>query len=89
MLCPQEWSALCEQFKSGRFRDVLAGFLREVEQGAEIVVMAEPPGCSARTPAPPGPGPLGLMRGKIRIVPDFDETPAELIAAMDGNAAPE
>jgi hypothetical protein len=27
------------------------------------------------------------MRGKIRISPDFDETPAELIAAMEGNAA--
>lgn len=69
------------------FRDGLAGFLREVEQGAEIVVMARNrPVARLVPPALTGRRPLGLMRGRIRIAPDFDDTPADVIAAMEGDA---
>lgn len=68
------------------FREGLAGFLREVEQGAEIVVMARNrPVARLVPPAPMGRRPLGLMRGRIKIAPDFDATPAEVIAAMEGH----
>jgi prevent-host-death family protein len=69
------------------FRDGLAGYLREVEQGAEIVVMARNrPVARLVPPGPTGRRPLGLMRGRIRIAPDFDDTPADVIAAMEGDA---
>ncbi len=71
-------------------REGLAGFLREVEQGAEIMVMARNrPVARLVPPAPSGRRPLGLMRGKIRIAADFDATPAELIAAMEGDGSAE
>jgi prevent-host-death family protein len=67
------------------FREGLAGFLREVEHGAEIVVMARNrPVARLVPPGPAGRRPLGLMRGKIRMAPDFDETPADVIEAMEG-----
>ena len=28
---------------------------------------------------------LGLLKGKIRIAPDFDETPAEVVEAFEGS----
>ena len=68
------------------FREGLAGFLREVEQGAEIVVMARNrPVARLVPPAPVGRRPLGLMRGRIKIAPDFDETPGDVVAAMEGD----
>jgi len=30
--------------------------------------------------------PFGALRGKIRIAPDFDDTPDEIIDAMEGGA---
>ncbi len=30
--------------------------------------------------------PFGVLRGKIRMAPDFDQTPAEGIALMEGGA---
>jgi prevent-host-death family protein len=72
------------------FREGLAGFLREVEQGAEIMVMARNrPVARLVPPAPSGRRPLSLMRGKIRIAADFDATPAEFIAAMEGDGSAE
>jgi prevent-host-death family protein len=72
------------------FREGLAGFLREVEQGAEIMVMARNrPVARLVPPAPSGRRPLGLMRGKIRMADDFDTTPAEIIAAMEGDGSAE
>jgi len=68
------------------FREGLAGFLREVEQGAEIVVMARNrPVARLVRPAPVGRRPLGLMRDRIKIAPDFDETPDAVVAVMEGD----
>lgn len=30
---------------------------------------------------------FGIMRGRIRVPADFDDTPADLIAAMEGDGA--
>jgi antitoxin (DNA-binding transcriptional repressor) of toxin-antitoxin stability system len=35
--------------------------------------------------APIGRRPLGLMRGRIKIAPDFDETPDAVVAVMEGD----
>ena len=34
-----------------------------------------------------GPRRPGLWRGLVRLAPDFDETPAEIVAAFDGEAS--
>ena len=68
-------------------RGNLSGFLRQARQGASFLVMSHdevvaevrPPPELARPPRRPG-----ALRGKIRIAPDFDHTPADLIAAMEG-----
>ncbi|MEA2738991.1 MAG: hypothetical protein QOH05_2298 [Acetobacteraceae bacterium] len=30
--------------------------------------------------------PFGVLQGKIRIAPDFDQTPVEIVEAMEGRA---
>jgi prevent-host-death family protein len=69
------------------FRMNLAGYLRQARQGQEILVTSRgeavarlvPPTSTERKPRRPG----GLA-GKIWIADDFDETPADVIAAMEG-----
>ena len=71
------------------FRENLAGFLRDVEQGAEIVIMSRSkPVARLVPPAPAGRRPLGLMRGRIKVAPDFDATPPDLVDAMEGQGEP-
>jgi antitoxin (DNA-binding transcriptional repressor) of toxin-antitoxin stability system len=69
------------------FRANLADFLRQAQQGHSFLitshdeVLAEigPPPQSARPPRQPG-----ALRGKIRIAPDFDILPPDLLASMEG-----
>jgi antitoxin (DNA-binding transcriptional repressor) of toxin-antitoxin stability system len=69
------------------FRGNLTGFLQEVSRGSTLLitsrdkVLAElrPPSSEARPPRTPG-----VLRGKIRIAPDFDELPPDILAAMEG-----
>ena len=68
-------------------RGNLSGFLRQARQGTSFLVMSHdevvaevrPPSELARPRRRPG-----ALRGKIRVAPDFDSTPADLIAAMEG-----
>jgi prevent-host-death family protein len=68
------------------FRKNLAGYLRQARQGEEILVTSRgeavarliPPASNERKRRQPG----GLA-GKIWIAEDFDETPADIIAAME------
>jgi len=68
-------------------RQNLSGFLRQARQGGEIIVTSRgeevarivPPATLRRRP-------VGLLKGKIHMAPDFDETPADLIAVMEGEA---
>jgi prevent-host-death family protein len=73
------------------FRDLrknLSGFLRQARQGEEIIVTSRgqvvarivPPAELARRP-------IGVLKGQIHMADDFDETPSDLIAAMEGDDA--
>ena len=68
-------------------RGNLTGFLRQARQGASFLVtshdqvLAEirPPSKAERPRRRPG-----ALRGKIRMAPDFDTLPPEVLAAMEG-----
>jgi antitoxin (DNA-binding transcriptional repressor) of toxin-antitoxin stability system len=68
-------------------RENMTGFLRMVRQGASFLitshdrVVAElrPPPQSQLSPRQPG-----ALRGKIRMAPDFDTLPADVLAAIEG-----
>ncbi len=70
------------------FRKNLSGYLRQARQGAEFVVTSRgqevarigPPDLKARQRQ----ALVGMFKGQFRMAPDFDETPADLIAAMEG-----
>ncbi len=70
-------------------RENLADVLRQVEEGAEFVVISRGRQVARISPAPkPARRQLGLMKGRIWMAPDFDETPADIIAAMEGESPP-
>jgi antitoxin (DNA-binding transcriptional repressor) of toxin-antitoxin stability system len=73
----------------GEFRENLAFYLKQAEAGAAFVVLSRnKPVARLVPPARPARRRLGLLRGKIQIAKDFDQTPDALIAAMeDGGAA--
>jgi antitoxin (DNA-binding transcriptional repressor) of toxin-antitoxin stability system len=70
------------------FRGNMTGFLRQAGHGASFLitlhgkVIAEirPPATPERSRRQPG----GL-RGKIKIGPDFDTLPADILAAIEGH----
>ncbi|WP_370455001.1 type II toxin-antitoxin system Phd/YefM family antitoxin [Roseicella aquatilis] len=65
----------------------MAGFLRQARHGASFLitshgqVLAElhPPSQAERPHRQPG-----ALRGRIRMTPDFDALPPEVLAAMEG-----
>ncbi len=69
------------------FRKNLAGYLRQARQGEEIVVTSRGEAVARLVP-PSSPErrqrQLGGLAGKVWIAEDFDETPADIIAAMEG-----
>jgi len=67
-------------------RDDLAAYLKQAEEGTELIVMSRDRAV-ARLGSPPPSGnerKLGLLAGRIWVAPDFDDTPEELIEAMEG-----
>jgi prevent-host-death family protein len=72
------------------FRENLAGYLRKARQGTTIVVTSH--GKPVARVSPPAPLPeqrialVGFFKDQLRMAPDFDETPGELIDAMEGGA---
>lgn len=73
----------------GEFRENLSTLLKEVEQGVELLVMSRKKPVARVIPAAPAAKRrFGLMKGRIWMAPDFDETPADLIAAMEGDEEP-
>ena len=72
------------------FRENLAFYLKQAEEGATFVVLSRnKPVARLVPPARPARRRLGLLRGKIEIAEDFDQTSDALIAAMEdsGEAA--
>ncbi len=74
------------------FRKNLAGYLRQASQGEEIVVTSRGEAVARLVP-PAQPErkrrQLGILTGKIWIAEDFDETPADIIALMEGEGEAE
>ena len=69
-------------------RQNLAGFLRQARLGSEFIVTSRGEEVARiMPPSVPQRRPVGVLRGQIQIAPDFDETPADLIAAMEGKDA--
>ena len=69
------------------FRGKLTGFLRQARQGRSFLIMSRdqvlaevgPPPQAVRPPRQPG-----ALRGKIRMAPDFDALPPDMLGAMEG-----
>ncbi|CAA7620209.1 Prevent-host-death protein [Magnetospirillum sp. LM-5] len=67
----------------------LSTYLDQVAKGDEIVVTSRGRPIARLVPSaeqPPVPRPVGLLAGRIRIAGDFDDTPAELVLAMESGA---
>jgi antitoxin (DNA-binding transcriptional repressor) of toxin-antitoxin stability system len=69
------------------FRGNLTEYLRQARQGRSFLIMSRdqvlaevgPPPQAARPRRKPG-----ALRGKIRMAPDFDALPSNILAAMEG-----
>lgn len=69
------------------FRGSLSTILRQAQQGQSFLVMSHdqvlaelgPPRATLRPARQPG-----ALRGKIRLAPDFDTMPDDILDAMEG-----
>lgn len=69
------------------FRTNITAVLRDAQRGrsfvitsrGEVVAEIHPPSAGTRPPRLPG-----ALRGRIRLEPDFDELPPDILAAMEG-----
>lgn len=69
------------------FRGNLTGYLRRVRLGGsflitshdQVIAEIRPPPAAERQRRQPG-----ALRGKIRMAPDFDTLPPDVLAAMEG-----
>ena len=67
-------------------RQNLSGVLRQARQGDTFLVMSHDEVVAEIRPAPAADGPRrqpGGLRGKIRMAPDFDTLPDDVLAAME------
>jgi prevent-host-death family protein len=72
-------------------RGRLSDHLRRVQQGESIVITSHDEPVARLVPIKPAQGeprPFGFMKGQIRIAADFDETPPEVLAAMEADPFP-
>jgi len=71
-----------------KLRGHLTGYLRQVRLGRSFLVTSHDQMLAElRPPPPPTERPHrkpGALRGKIRMAPDFDTLPADVLAAMEG-----
>jgi prevent-host-death family protein len=69
------------------FRKNLSAYLRDAEHGRAVVVTSRGKEVARLGPPPAIRRPLiellGLFKDKIEMADDFDETPAEIIEAME------
>jgi len=67
-------------------RDHLSEHIRHVSGGGSVVVTSRGRPVMRLMPVePPQPieRPFGFMKGQIKMAPDFDETPADILNAID------
>jgi antitoxin (DNA-binding transcriptional repressor) of toxin-antitoxin stability system len=70
------------------FRGNMTGILRQAKRGetflitshGEVIAELRPPSIVERPRRQPG-----TLRGKIQLSPDFNELPADMLAAMEGD----
>jgi len=70
------------------FRGNFSGFMRQVRQGSSFIVTSRDQVVAIIHPPEPPKRPQrhpGTLRGKIRMAPDFDTLPRDLLAAMEGD----
>jgi prevent-host-death family protein len=68
-------------------RDNLASYLSQVSHGGEITITSHGKPIAKIIPSiakKPRSALFGAMRGQITMAPDFDETPDDIIDAMEG-----
>lgn len=68
------------------FRGNLTGFLRQVRQGRSFLVTSRDQVLAEIRPPPKAEQPRrqpGALRGRIRMAPDFDTLPPEVLTAME------
>jgi antitoxin (DNA-binding transcriptional repressor) of toxin-antitoxin stability system len=68
-------------------RGNLTGYLRRVRQGGSFLVTSHDQVLAELRPPPPLERPRrrpGALRGRIRMAPDFDTLPPQVLAAMEG-----
>jgi prevent-host-death family protein len=71
-------------------RGKLSFYLRQARQGASFLVVSHGEVVAELRPAAPATRPRrepGRLRGQIRMAPDFDALPPDLLAAMTGEEA--
>jgi prevent-host-death family protein len=71
-------------------RGRLSEHLRRVQRGQALVITSNGAEIARLLPMEraAAPRPFGFMKGRIRIAPDFQETPPELLAAMEADPFP-
>lgn len=65
-------------------RSNLSGYLRQARQGGAFLVVSHGEVVAELRPAARPPRQPGRLRGQIRMAPDFDTLPPDLLAAMTG-----
>ena len=68
-------------------RGNLTGYLRQVRLGRSFLVTFRDQVLAELRPPPPAERPRrkpGALRGRIRMAPDFDTLPLDVLAAMEG-----
>jgi antitoxin (DNA-binding transcriptional repressor) of toxin-antitoxin stability system len=68
------------------FRGNLSGFLRQARLGGSFLIMSHDQVLAEVRPPPPQRlrRQPGALRGKIRMAPDFDTLPPDVLAVMEG-----
>lgn len=87
---PSDRDPVLAEVSVREFRENLSRYLRKAREGERFIVTSHgeavaefgPPVAVTKLPRP-----FGLLRGQIRMAPDFDETPEDLIAVMEGRPA--
>ncbi len=71
-------------------RENLASYLSQASHGGEVTITSHGKEIAKIVPAAkkkPRSEVFGSMRGRIVVAPDFDETPLDIIDAMEGRDA--
>jgi antitoxin (DNA-binding transcriptional repressor) of toxin-antitoxin stability system len=84
---PQQDKKTPQRVGVREFRGNLTGFLRQARHGHSFLVMSRDQVVAEVRPPPEVERPRrrpGALRGRIRMAPDFDTLPPDVLAAMEG-----